>query len=83
MATYYVPNLGPLVYMNPEAEAWAERTGHKVEKKEFADLEAARAFARNVHSRVEDEKGNVVWSMTRPQAGASTGEPGPAARQIP
>jgi len=58
MASYFVPNLGPSVCMSPETEAWAERIGKRIERKEFSDYAAAKAFADNIRSRVEDEKGN-------------------------
>ena len=61
MANWFVPNLGPSVYMSPVTEAWAERTGHKVERKEFSDIAAARLFACSIYSRVEDEKGALVF----------------------
>ena len=60
MASYFVPYLGPSIYMNAATEAWAERIGKRIERKEYADLDAARAFARNILSRVEDEKGNAI-----------------------
>lgn len=66
MASYFVPWLGPLIYMTPSAEAWAERIGKKVERREFADLDAARAFAHHIHSRVEDEKGKALWDSRQP-----------------
>jgi hypothetical protein len=66
MATCFVPNLGPSVYMSAATEAWAERTGHKVERKEFPDVAAASVFARSILSRVEDEKGNVLWDARQP-----------------
>lgn len=67
MAAYFVPNLGPSVPMNAATEAWAERTGHKVERKEFADLETAKAFAQSIRSRVEDEKAALIWDSFRPK----------------
>jgi hypothetical protein len=66
MASYFVPWLGPLIYMTPAAEAWAERIGKKVERREFADLDAARAFAHHIHSRVEDEKGKPIGEAPQP-----------------
>ena len=66
MASYFVPWLGPLIYMTPAAEAWAERIGKKVERREFADLDAAKAFAKHIHSRVEDEKGKPVDAASQP-----------------
>lgn len=64
MASYFVPFLGPSIYMNAATEAWAERIGKRIERKEYADLNEARVFARNVHSRVEDEKGNAIGDST-------------------
>jgi hypothetical protein len=72
VASYFVPWLGPLVYMTPVTEAWAERIGKKVERREFSDLEAARAFARHIYSRVEEEKGKVVWDSRQPGAPAAS-----------
>jgi hypothetical protein len=66
MASYFVPWLGPLIYMTPAAETWAERIGKKVEKREFQSLDAAQAFARHIHSRVEDEKGKAIWDPRQP-----------------
>ena len=76
MAAYFVPFLGPSIYMNASTEAWAERVGKRIERKEFADAAAARAFARNIRSRVEDEKGALLWDLQEaarapwPQPGA-------------
>jgi len=58
---YYVPNIGPTIFMTAEAVAWAERIGSKVEKAGFADLEQAKAFAARIRSKVEDDKGEVVF----------------------
>ncbi len=58
MASYFVPYLGPSIYMNAATESWAERIGKRIERKEFSDFAAAKRFADNIHSRVEDEKGN-------------------------
>jgi len=66
MAAYFVPFLGPSIYMTAEAAAWAERIGKKIEKKEFDDLEAAKTFARRIFSRVEDAKAAVVWDPRQP-----------------
>lgn len=66
MASYFVPWLGPLIYMTPAAEAWAERIGKKVERREFASLDAALAFAKHIHSRVEDEKGKAIADPPKP-----------------
>jgi|SoiMethySBSTD1v2_1073268.scaffolds.fasta_scaffold933618_2 hypothetical protein len=68
MANWFVPNLGPSVYMSPATEAWAERTGHKIERKEFSDLSAARRFAESINSRVEDEKGVAYGGGASPPA---------------
>jgi hypothetical protein len=68
MANYFVPNVGPSVYMTPEAAAWVERTGRKVEKKEFDDLEEAKRFALRILSRVEDAKGGPIWDPRAPAA---------------
>jgi hypothetical protein len=51
--------------MNAATEAWADRTGHKVERKEFGDLDTARIFAARVESRVETDKGELVWDSTQ------------------
>jgi hypothetical protein len=55
---FFVPNVGPSVYMTAATVAAIERTGRKVERKEFHDYATAKAFAERILSRVEDEKGN-------------------------
>ena len=80
MPSFFVPNLGPSVYMSPVTEAWADRTGHKVERKEFHELAAARVFAASIWSRVEDEKGNPLWDArapAAPPASAASSSPAP------
>jgi hypothetical protein len=64
---YYVPNLGPSVYMTPAALEWAERVGQKVEKAEYADVEEAKSFARRIRSKVEDKKGTVLFDPAQPE----------------
>jgi hypothetical protein len=80
VASYFVPWLGPLVYMTPATEAQAERAGKKIERREFSDLDAARAFARHIFSRVEEEKGKVVWDSRQPAPQAA---PSPTPQAIP
>ena len=58
---YYVPNVGPTIAMGPEAESWAERIGSKIEKREFVDLDKAKAFADRIGSRVTDARGQQVY----------------------
>ncbi len=64
---YYVPNLGPGIYMTEEAHSWAERVGQKPEKKEFTDLEKAKSFALRIHSQVTDKKGTVLHDPRNPE----------------
>lgn len=58
---YYVPNVGPSIYMTEAAEKWAERIGSKIEKAEFRDFEKAKVFARRILSTVTDKKGTVLF----------------------
>ena len=58
---YYVPNLGPSIYMTSEAEAWAERVAQKSELKGFFDLDKAKDFARRIRSKVQDADGTLVF----------------------
>jgi hypothetical protein len=69
---FFVPNVGPSVYMTAATVAAIERTGRKVERKEFHDYATAKAFAERILSRVEDEKGN-------PSDGRPAPAPAPAA----
>jgi len=61
---FFVPNVGPSVYMTADTVAAIERTDHKVERKEFHDYAVAKAFAERILSRVEDEKGNLSDGKT-------------------
>ena len=68
---YYVPNLGPAIYMTKAAEEWAERVKQDVEKAVFQELAMAQEFANRISSRVEDDAGEVVYDARI----ASRGEP--------
>jgi len=82
---FFVPNVGPSVYMTAATVAAIERTGRKVERKEFHDYASAKAFADRILSRVEDEKGNPSDGKTppapaaAPAAAATAAAPAPAA----
>jgi len=88
---FFVPNVGPSVYMTADTVAAIERTGRKVERKEFHDYATAKLFADRILSRVEDEKGNpsdgrpapVTPPAPAPAAAAPAAAPAAAAAKPP
>ena len=76
LTVYYVPNVGPSIYMTEAAVKWAERIGSKVEKAEFRDFEKAKVFATRILSTVTDKKGTVLFDP-RASDPASVPEPEP------
>jgi hypothetical protein len=76
---FFVPNVGPSVYMTADTVAAIERTGRKVERKEFHDYATAKLFADRILSRVEDEKGNPSDGKTPPAPPAAAVAPAAAA----
>ena len=76
---FFVPNVGPSVYMTADTVAAIERTGRKVERKEFHDYAVAKAFAERILSRVEDEKGNLSDGKTPPAPAPAAAAPAAAA----
>ena len=76
---FFVPNVGPSVYMTADTVAAIERTGRKVERKEFHDYAVAKAFAERILSRVEDEKGNLSDGKTPPAPAPAPAAAAPAA----
>ena len=75
---FFVPNVGPSVYMTAATVAAIERTGRKVERKEFHDYATAKAFAERILSRVEDEKGNPSDGKTPPAPAPAAAAPATA-----
>jgi hypothetical protein len=82
---FFVPNVGPSVYMTADTVAAIERTGRKVERKEFHDYATAKVFADRILSRVEDEKGNPSDGKTPPAPAPAAVAPAaaPAAAALP
>jgi hypothetical protein len=76
---FFVPNVGPSVYMTADTVAAIERTGRKVERKEFHDYATAKVFADRILSRVEDEKGNPSDGKTPPAPAPAAAAPAAAA----
>jgi len=76
---FFVPNVGPSVYMTAATVAAIERTGRKVERKEFLDYATAKAFAERILSRVEDEKGNPSDGRPAPAPAPAPAAAAPAA----